>query len=222
MQIRFLVLLLLAFANAAHGERSISAQRCNGIWAASAKPPYDESSSFGPSEVVSPNGLFSIRGTDEGLSLVTGTGGKILLPDVITPPITEVLWSTDSRHFAINFSDGGAVGTWMTSLYSLGDTDYPLQMEIQSLLKKSANKLPRCYRRETANLGIAAWLNNGKEMLLIAEVPPHSSCRNMGDIFGYRISVKSGAILERFSETVLRKKWGRVLGCRFAKRQTDK
>jgi len=127
----------------------------------------------------------------------------------------EVLWSPDSNGFAINVSDGGLVGTWETHIYTIDQNGNPAPRNLQRLILPIVSKFLRCEPKEVANFGIAAWLNGSKEVLMIAEVPPHSSCRNMGTLIGFRISVLSGKIIERISERELRRKWKSFLGCRF-------
>jgi hypothetical protein len=65
------------------------------------------------------------------------------------------------------------------------------------------------------NLGVATWLNGGKGVLVILEVPPHSSCRNMGALVGYEVSLADLKIVERLPEATLRARSGGSLGSRF-------
>jgi len=189
--------------------------KCGGIWAANGKPPY-VGPDFAPSEIPAPNGRVSLKAYSGSLSLVGRKHSINLRKILVNPPLMEVLWSPDSRNFVVNVSDGGLVGSWDTYFYSVDQDEYPAFRDIESLIRPIANKLPQCDMAEQANIGTVAWLNEGKELLLVAEVPPHSSCRNMGDLLGFRISVESWRITERISEDRLRKKWGKVLGCRFA------
>jgi hypothetical protein len=119
----------------------------------------------------------------------------------------------------INVSDGGLVGTWEAYLFLLDANDRPVARDIQRLVRPLADKLLLCEPGEVANIGVASWVNGSSEILVVAEVPPHSSCRNMGGIFGFFVSVQSEKIIERIPEDVLRKKWAGTLGCRFMKMQ---
>ncbi len=221
-KIRFVILSLLiliaVISKAIGGDVVSSRSQCDGIWAAGAVSPYPDSGQsyldpdFTPTKIPAPNGIFSIYATSEGLSLVGKDSSTHL---EVFPPLMEVLWAPDSRHFAVNVSDGGLVGTWEAKFYSVDTNERPVSRDIQKIVKVLSNKLLECDPKEEANIGAVAWLNDGKEVLMIAEVPPHSSCRNMGTIFGFRVSVKSGRIIERISEKGLRKKWADVMGCRF-------
>lgn len=218
----WLLFPLFAYAEIAHGTQKISTPRCSGEWAAAAVSPYDHSKDFfadtvvwdfKADEVASPSAEFSIKASPEGLTLISSTG-QTLLPLVYSLPLVEVLWSADSRYFAINFSDGGAVGTWSFALYSVADSQVPKLVDIGKVITKRANALPKCSQHEDANLGVASWLKGAKELLIIAEAPGHSSCRNMGELAAYRVSVETGKILESMSASTLKENWASVLGCR--------
>lgn len=215
------LLLLITFVPKTVGSAEISSRdRCTGHWAAGAVSPYPDSGpsylepDFIPTNIPAPNGKVSIKATSEGLSLVGRNGSTHI---EAYPPLMEVLWAPDSRNFVINVSDGGLVGHWDTYLYSIDADESPVYRDIQKIVRPIADVLLQCEPKEEANLGVVSWINGGKDILIIAEVPPHSSCRNMGAIFGFRVSAKSGEIVERMSEDALRKKWAKALGCRFKK-----
>ena len=221
---RFLALILFVtaafvFAQAAMADGTASSNCCSGLWAASGKPPYVEPH-LTPSEIPAPKGMISIKAVGSHLSgnlVVVGRKRSVRLRQLmVNPPLTEVLWSPDSRNFVINVSDGGLVGGWDTYFYSLDQDEYPVFRDVESLIRPLADTFPHCDDAEEPNIGAAAWLENGKELLLVAQAPPHSSCRNMGAIVGFRISVDSWKVIERIPENELRKKWGKILGCMIA------
>ncbi|MHB8859984.1 MAG: hypothetical protein ACYC6Z_10980 [Thermoleophilia bacterium] len=215
------LLILIAFVPETVGSTEISSRdRCTGYWAAGAVSPYPDSGpsylepDFIPTNIPAPNGKFSIKATSGGLSLV----GKNSSTHIEAyPPLMEVLWAPDSRNFVINVSNGGLVGHWDINFYSIDSDERPVYRDIQKKVRPIADKLLQCEPKQEANIGVVSWIKGGKDILIIAEVPPHSSCRNMGAIFGFRVSVKSGEIIERISENALRKKWTKALGCRFKK-----
>lgn len=211
---RIIVLLLFSFVIAVYNIVECAAIQCTGIWANSAISPYKEDG-FSTIEIISPNGFFSISGSMEGLSLVN-KGKSIHLDLLFSPPLVEVLWAPDSLKFVINMSDGGLVGTWETHIYLIDGQGNPVHVNIQNFLLSISDKIPQCEPKESVNVGIAAWLNESKEILLIVEVPPHSTCRNMGAITGFRISTQEMKVVEIISENELRKNWSHTLGCRFS------
>ena len=206
-----LFVLLLCQVRAASGIATVGPTDASGIWAAHGKtlPPADTGS------VPAPNRKYSIRENKDGYTTIVGPTGPIVLPEVLSPPaLTEVLWSSDSRAFIINTSEGGGVGKWDAYLYSLSNTSRVTRRDLRVLIEPVVRAWPKCVDPPYANLGAAAWLRNGRELLVIAEVPPHSSCQNMGALLGFRISVASWRILERISEDSLRTTWKAFLGPR--------
>lgn len=185
--------------------------KCTGVWARSGRNPYDAGNEK-EKGVIAPSGVRSLVGSDQGL-MVSDQTGSTLVQLAVNPPVTEVLWSPDSRYFAVNASDGGLVGTWDATVVdssAAAIVDRPL-IEV----KKAASSLPQCETPEQPNLAIAAWLRGGNEILVVAEVPAHSSCRNMAAVAGFRVDVATGTIRERLSASILRRRWPSVLGCRF-------
>lgn len=212
-----LLKFFLAGAAVAVLAKSVSADQsgaCTGIWAAGAKSPL-VAANVPLQDIVAPDGKISIKAGDNGLSVI-GRKSITHLDDVIgDPPVTEILWSPNSRNFVVNESDGGLVGTWTAYLYTLDLNDKPVPYHLEKLMRSVIARIPNCELEESANFGAITWLNDGKELLLVAEVPPHSSCKNMGDVVGFRVSLQSRKIVERLSESTLRKKWSGMLGCRF-------
>ena len=216
---KYLIINLLAtiivFAQLPHTDTAASQDSCNcsGLWAASGKPLY-VGPNFVPDKIAAPNGKFMVRASKGGLSLV-GQKSITQLDNLMpNPSLMEVLWSPDSGSFIINVSDGGLVGSWETYFYRIDQHGKPVSRDIEGLVRPVANSFQQCDPCEEVNIGTAAaWINNGRELLVIAQVPPHSSCRNMGDILGFRISVASWRIIERIPEDRLRAEWGNVLGC---------
>jgi hypothetical protein len=129
--------------------------------------------------------------------------------------LAELAWSPSSDAFFITESDGGSIGRWDTRVYLIKDgkvRGIHLTQEVVREFKKQYS----CVEPEEPNIGAVQWM--GSDMLLLAaEVPPHSSCPEMGKIRGYVVSVPKGRILQRLGEEELRARWGRYLGARFAK-----
>jgi hypothetical protein len=202
-------------AQAAH------ADACTGIWAAQASPPTGRSTR--PMPVIAPHGRARLE-ADPGLDQLRFVGpsgrGELLQVygaegDALIDPnqgLTEVMWAPDAKHFAVNASDGGLVGSWNATVFAVRE-GRPYRLPPLREVQLAANRLARCEAPESANLGVAAWLKGGAEMLVVAQVPPHSSCRNMGELHGWRVATASGRILESLSHAAMRRRWGDALGC---------
>lgn len=126
----------------------------------------------------------------------------------------ELFWAPDSSAFFITASDGGAVGTWFVSVYVIekGRVRY---LNVTQEVIMQFKKYYKCDEPEEPNVGAIRWLKGSKNLLLVAEVPPHSTCPEMGRVRGYIVEIPNGKILQEFDEKELRAQWGSHLGRRF-------
>lgn len=216
---RFLPVLLLVMGctpTMVASDTASATGSCAGVWASGARPLY-LGDDLVPTSVPAPNQALFVKATPDAMLIASKDGQASNLDVLVNPSLMEVLWSPDSQRLAFNVSDGGVVGSWEVTAYSVENRSKPAVISFAEEIKLLANALPQCEEKEDANIGIAAWLAGGKELLLVAEVPPHSSCRNMGALQGFRVSAATGKIIEQITEQSLRQKWNAVLGCRFSK-----
>jgi len=133
-------------------------------------------------------------------------------------PLAELAWAPDSTVFFITESDGGIIGTWDTWVYWIEDGKVHRKSVTQEVTKRFKQHY-KCMEPEEANVGGVKWWNGSKTLLLVAEVPPHSSCPEMGKVRGYMVLIPSGEIVEEWDEKRLMADWGQYLGERFARRK---
>ena len=167
--------------------------------------------------IASPNNKFRVIVRDAGF-YIEGNGNRLSGPeDEGIYPLAEMAWCPDSRAFFLTQSDGGNVGGWFLNVYLMSDK-YVKLIDITQQVKKDFMTRYKCVvpedptANEEPNIAAIKWFNDSKELLLLAEVPPHSSCPEMGKLMGYVVSVPSGNILSRYEEQHLRARWGRFLG----------
>lgn len=184
-----------------------------GLWAADAKRPANDTT-FKPSVVTAPDGNAAIVYSSDGVYLHDGNK-TTTLQEVNEPPVlSEVLWAPDSRAFVITASDGGLVGTWRAHFYSIDADGRAIARDITSLISKVTKPFALCSENEEVNFGATGWLRDSSELLVIAQVPPHSSCANMGALIGFRIDVKTWKLQQVIGESTLRSKFAGFLGSR--------
>ncbi len=162
--------------------------------------------------VVSPDSKKSIVIDRHGFYV---TEGGTRLPgmedDAGFDVLAELTWAPDSSAFVVTWSDGGIVGTWRVNVY-LVDGSRVRRVDPTAEVVKHFKTQYRCDGSEEPNVAAIRWAKGSQRLLLVAEVPPHSSCPEMGKVMGYMVSVPKGAILERFSHGQLKRQWGRHLG----------
>lgn len=136
------------------------------------------------------------------------------------PSLAELVWSPNTRAFALTESDGGWVGSWSVRIALLSPSGnlqfHQISRSVAQdfYLRTSKRKCP-----EQSNVAAIAWTKGTEELLLVAEAPPHSSCPVMTAVCGYMVAVPSGVIRRRVSPQILEKEWGNVLGPRLRRVQ---
>jgi len=169
-------------------------------------------------EIPSPDGREKVL--IQGVSLSVAMGGNRLrgTEDVGVSALAELLWSSDSIAFAITESFGGEVGDWHVTVYMI-EKGVVQRLAVSNEVVKSFKSYYRCTEPEEPNIGAITWLNGSRDLLLVAQVPPHSSCPEMGKVRGYLVEVPTGQITKEFDEKELRDLFGGCLGSRFKKRK---
>ena len=191
---------------------------CNGIWSARGTIPFSieaPESKHTNKEKSLKSDEYSVVGSTHGLTLADSQGRRFKLDLSFLPPLLEVSRSKDSKHIFVNGSDGGVVGTWLTYVYYVDGGQVVEQKNLLKEVRPRAQGIQQCDSTEPMNIGTVSWADIPGEILIVAEVPNHSSCANMGVMRGYRIEIKTGKIKEELSESSFRKKWKLDLGCRF-------
>lgn len=174
--------------------------------------------------VKSPSGQYAIAVTVKDVSevkLTDLTNQKIVgaFP-LMSLSLSELLWSPNERTFALTQSDGGWVGTWILSIGQISDKgtlSFLNKIDKVALTDFKKTIMPKDCADEYPNFAAVAWIDPDK-LLIVGEVPPHSSCKNMGVFFGYVIEIPSGKILNRIDENKLNNEWNVQLGTRLKKK----
>jgi len=121
----------------------------------------------------------------------------------------ELGWSSDSKGFFVTWSDGGTVGTWQTFVYLIEEGRVS-RVNVSKEVERDFKKSYECFEAEAPNIAGLNWLHGSRRLLLVAEVPPHSSCPQMGLFAGYIVSVPGGKIIERLNQRQLTAAWADI------------
>jgi len=167
-------------------------------------------------EIMSPDKIKNIIVDSSKLDLLINEKPLPRMSDIYVETLAELLWSPNSKAFVLSQSDGGWVGRWYVVVYKIKN-GHVLKLNIGKSIIKSFKKYYSCAEVEEPNIAAIKWLRGGKELLMVAEVPPHSSCPEMGKIRGYIVDLLSEKITKEIDEKKFRKKWNCYLGVRFIK-----
>jgi len=143
---------------------------------------------------------------------VQKTSGERIGQEIGINTLTEIIWAPDSAAFAVTQSDGGAVGTWYVEVYRILHRRLQKIDVMKTVAAEFQKRAGGCPEKD-ANIAAVGWLGP-KALLVVAEAPPHSSCRDMGKIRGYEVSVTNGHLIRKYNADELKYKHLKLLGPR--------
>lgn len=71
---------------------------------------------------------------------------------------------------------------------------------------------PKCFDPEIPNLAGISWINGSKNLLIAAQILPHSNCDMMGTYSVYEIQLPSGKIIKKYTQLEAKKRFWNLLG----------
>ena len=137
-------------------------------------------------------------------------GARVRVP-YSTWPCPQALWTPDSRAFFLNYSTGGAVGTFETRLFYPSREGVKVIDPTKAVVADFLAHYPKCFSPETPNVAGIAWLSASR-LLVAAQVLPHSNCDAMGTFATYEIEVPSGTVRAKHSQLESKKLFPHLLG----------
>lgn len=169
--------------------------------------------------IVAPNGKTALVLHQGELYLLANDSSRENAEGMPVEGLSELAWSPDSKAVFVTASDGGWVGTWDVSVLQVKESRL-VEVPITEKVRSDFVKRYRCDdfkgSQQSPNFGAVKWLNGSQELLILAEVPPVSTCP-VWLLMGYVVSVPSGNVLASYSEKEVRSRWGRELGVRHKK-----
>lgn len=106
----------------------------------------------------------------------------------------EMLWSPDGQAFALNYSNGGAIGNFHVRVFSKrGDTI----TEVSSAIRPAVDdfKARHYCKSRGNNVRALKWLEDSKRLVLMTDVYPTGDCgSDLGHTEGYVIRIPDGKI----------------------------
>ncbi len=213
MKIRSVVFVMLFSSPIVVASTATEGASTPGQWSVTASIPKLNSDA---ATLYAPDGVHAIISRQEG-NYVAAAQGVQLGEAFHLNQSAEIEWAPDSSAFVVTQSEGGVVGTWQVTVYELGPNG-PMAREVTDSATKQFQRRPAGCTEEQPNIGAAGWINSDT-VLLVAEAPPHSSCRDMGTLRGYEVSVTNGKVVQELTTTALHANYGTRLGMRLRDRK---
>jgi hypothetical protein len=148
--------------------------------------------------------------SDETHDVVIRAHGREHPTDLGALVNAEVAWSPDSSAFFVTYSDAGNVGTYHVKVFRLTASGLDVTEPIPD---GRALFAPSCTEPESPNVGAVRWSGRDSRRLLVAlEVPPHSSCADMGTFRVLEIELPGGRVVSQRSQLEAKKELRDALG----------
>ena len=87
----------------------------------------------------------------------------------------EVLWSPDSKAFAVSGSKDGAGGLYLTDVFIVGESGLT-KIPLSDVIWRAFGHPVRCGWPEDPNVGAVAWLKDATRLLVAAQIIGHTNC----------------------------------------------
>lgn len=165
-----------------------------------------------------------IKGTDVSISI----GGKIYKLETAEFTAPELGWSPDSSRIFVTWTEAATANAWQTDVYDVTPDGLILlnglldsaRMDFEKRVRElpidpllNDNEHDRSVWEEAAycepyNVVGSHWLKGSTELLVSVLVPNTSACRYFTEFNVYRVAVRSGKILERYTAAEAHKKFG--------------
>jgi len=156
---------------------------------------------------TSPDGRTKIR-SSEDRGLLVADKSSIDVADVMNPGLTEVNWLKPAGSLFINSSSGGTTGTWKTRVF-IASGERLHEVPIEALVTKASALTSTCRH---LNVMSVAWLDGGKGLLVMQQVPNSSGCSHMSDAVFYVVDLTAERIKERLSIGGGASRYGQLFG----------
>jgi hypothetical protein len=121
----------------------------------------------------------------------------------------EVAWSPNSQSFFVTYSDGGAVGQYHVLVYHF---EKDRLSSFEPVRNGTRFFKTNCFYPEEPNVGAIRWGPDSRTLLIAVEVPPHSSCANMGTFRAVEITLPKGKPVRAYNQIEAKRQFANELG----------
>ena len=160
---------------------------------------------LGP-EARSPDGRrkVSIRVTDDNASdfpseIRVKTPNGSLLGQINFGLNAQVLWSPDSKAFAITGSSDGGNGQYHTDVFLLRPGKL-VKVPLTGLIERAFGHPVKCAWPESPNVVAVRWLKDSKALLVAAQIINHSNCDSNGTFKGFAVDTQTAQVIRSYGQ----------------------
>jgi hypothetical protein len=199
---------------------------CLLVWSASAQSPAHEDPFFASHAVyvylggsaVSPDGksLVSVRLLDDNADnfpseVTVRTPIGTLRSRIPFGLNAQVLWSEDSKAFAITGTPDGGDGQYQTDAFYLRSQRL-VRVPLTPLIERAFGHPVKCGWPESPNVVALKWLEGSRALLMAAQIIKHSNCDSFGIFAGFVVDPSNLRIAKRYNQIEVKRIFGADLG----------
>jgi hypothetical protein len=123
----------------------------------------------------------------------------------------EVLWSPDSKAFAVSGSGEGANGLYWVDVFVL-KPDRLAVVPLTRVIQRAFGHPVKCGWPEDPNVVAVTWIEPSVKILVAAEIIHHSNCDSFGTFKAYEVDVTTGTITRTLNQLEAKRLYGKDLG----------
>ena len=119
----------------------------------------------------------------------------------------QVLWSEDSKAFAITGSAEGGNGQFRTDVFYIRPgrlSPVPLTL----LIERAFGHPVKCSWPEPPNVAAIKWLDTSRKLLVAAEIIGHTNCDSMGTFRGFVVDIASARVVRNYTQIEVKRLFG--------------
>ncbi len=124
---------------------------------------------------------------------------------------TEVLWSPDSKAFAITGSCCGAGGQFETAVFYVLERKL-VEVKLTGLVERAFGRPVKCAWPEPPNVVAVKWLIASKQLLVAAEIMGHTNCDSSGTFKAYAVNLDGPSVVKVLDQLEAKKQYHDDLG----------
>jgi hypothetical protein len=152
-------------------------------------------------KVDSPDGRKTIRLMKDGsFAVFEGTAPLTSISVKELSSNIEVGWSPDSTQFFISWSNGGAIGAFVSRIFRI-ESGKVVRLNAPQIAYEDFKIKHFCPERGMNNEYVLGWSADSKDLFLVLEVYPSRGCKERSLFRGYLVEAGTGNILRMFSES---------------------
>ncbi|HYL46417.1 MAG TPA: hypothetical protein VEU52_05285 [Candidatus Limnocylindrales bacterium] len=123
----------------------------------------------------------------------------------------QILWSPDSRSFAVTGSCCGAGGQYETDVFYV-QRERLTKVELTSLIVRGFGHPVRCEWPEDSNVVAVKWVKPSRQLLLAAQIMNHTVCDSPGTFKAFLVDIPDRRIVKVYNQLAAKKLFSNDLG----------